>query len=236
MQRAVSFGSELMQVESKSGDSATFLQDRARQFHFKYALRKHEAAVYDVAYSPCGAMLASAAFDKTVKIWHMEESMKQQAQSLAEHTSLVSGVSWSAQSTSILSGGFDHRLKFWDISTGVSLAAWCTFGANLNDCGYVGEYCYLHYRGLHTIRCDRPYRRQYAICGYSCSFNCCIRQEVSLDVGAVCIRVWYVCRQPEIVATLQNPEGTHVNSIYVFKTGRGILAGDRYGRLFVILI
>merc|ERR1719178_217602 len=94
-------------VESKSGDSATFLQDRARQFHFKYALRKHEAAVYDVAYSPCGAMLASAAFDKTVKIWHMEESMKQQAQSLAEHTSLVSGVSSSAQSTSILSGGFD---------------------------------------------------------------------------------------------------------------------------------
>jgi len=36
-------------------------------------------------------------------------------------------------------------------------------------------------------------------------------------------------RQPEMVATLDNDPGTHINSIYVFKTGGGILAGDSHG-------
>lgn len=169
-------------------------QDDPRRFHFKYALRKHEGAVYDVGYSPCGSMLASSSFDKTVKIWHMEDSsLKQQAQSLAEHTSAVSGLSWAADSSWLLSGSFDHQLKFWDVGTGVSANTYSTEGFIL------------------SVAVD-PSDANMLYAGTS--------------DGSTCV---FDRRSPELTATLRNVSASHINSIYVFKTGGGILAGDSLG-------
>eukprot|EP00658_Telonema_sp_P-2_P032905 TRINITY_DN2425_c0_g1_i1.p1 TRINITY_DN2425_c0_g1~~TRINITY_DN2425_c0_g1_i1.p1 ORF type:complete len:343 (-),score=103.37 TRINITY_DN2425_c0_g1_i1:35-1063(-) len=181
-------------MDSQKDEREQSQQDGRRKFHFKYALRKHEGAVYDVQYSHCGTMLASASFDKTVKIWHMEESsMKQQAQSLAEHSSLVSGVSWSTDSTGLLSGGFDHNLKYWDVETGASS---CTYTTD----GYI------------LSAAIDPSDENMLYAGTSKSATCVFDR-----------------RSPEIVATLANQNDTHINSIYVFKTGFGILASDSEG-------
>lgn len=169
-------------------------ENGSRFFNYKYALKKHEGAVYDLAYSPNGAMLASASFDKTVKIWHMEESsMKQQAQSLAEHTSVVSGVSWCADSTGIASGGFDHSLKYWDIAPGSTSSTHTTEGYIL------------------TVAVD-PSDANMLYAGTSSGCTCVFDR-----------------RQQAIVTQLEATPGCHVNSIYVFKTGGGILAGDSGG-------
>jgi len=96
--------------------------DDDRVFFFKYVMKGHNGAVYHVNYSPCGTMLASSSFDRTVKIWHMDDSAREhEAQSLDGHTMLVPEVAWSDDSKMLVSGSFDKHVKLWDIARGESV-------------------------------------------------------------------------------------------------------------------
>ncbi|CAJ0750065.1 14899_t:CDS:10 [Entrophospora sp. SA101] len=87
-----------------------------RTFHPKSEFKGHVGAVYAIHFSPCGKMLASGSFDKTVRIWDTVSLQKEQA-CLKGHTLNVSDVCWSNDSNSVLSGAYDQTCKLWDIET-----------------------------------------------------------------------------------------------------------------------
>ncbi|CAG8496086.1 13536_t:CDS:10 [Acaulospora morrowiae] len=87
-----------------------------RIFHSKTEFKGHNGAVYAIQFSPCGKMLASGSFDKTVRIWDTISLQKEQA-CLKGHTLNVSDVCWSNDSTVLLSGAYDQTCKLWDIET-----------------------------------------------------------------------------------------------------------------------
>ncbi|CAG8680701.1 26094_t:CDS:10, partial [Dentiscutata erythropus] len=87
-----------------------------RTFHQKSEFKGHGGGVSAIQFSPCGKMLASGSFDKTVRIWDAISLQKEQA-CLKGHTLNVSDVCWSNDSSAVLSGAYDQTCKFWDIET-----------------------------------------------------------------------------------------------------------------------
>ncbi|KAK5887484.1 hypothetical protein CesoFtcFv8_016083 [Champsocephalus esox] len=76
----------------------------------------HSALVNEVLFSPDTRLLASASFDKSIKIW--DGRTGKYLISLRGHVGSVYQVAWSADSRLLVSGSSDSTLKVWDIKTG----------------------------------------------------------------------------------------------------------------------
>lgn len=93
-------------------------------------LEGHTDWIESVAWSPDGALLASAgsSSDRTIRLW--DTSTGQQVRLLEGHSSGVSGLAWSPDGTQLVSGGDD--LRVWDVATGQGLLV-------MNDFYYAPE-------------------------------------------------------------------------------------------------
>lgn len=69
----------------------------------------HQQLINDVKFSPDGRLLASASFDKSIKLW--EGNGGKYITSLRGHVQAVYSVSWSADSRLLVSGSADSTLK-----------------------------------------------------------------------------------------------------------------------------
>ena len=114
---------ELIEPPSSSSSAPTARFD-SRHFEESCTLRGHGGAVYTVAFSPNGRLLASGSFDRSVRCWAVEGVQPQEKLCLDKHTHHVSSLSWSADSRSVLSGSFDHTIRWWDLDKGVSERLW----------------------------------------------------------------------------------------------------------------
>nr|MBC8260200.1 hypothetical protein [Planctomycetia bacterium] len=76
----------------------------------------HGGMVYSVCWSPDGTRLASAAGDKTVRIWNVKTGQEEQC--LKGHANWVSSVNWSPDGTRLASASYDHTVRIWNGSTG----------------------------------------------------------------------------------------------------------------------
>lgn len=77
-------------------------------------LGQHSNAVAGVAFSPDGALLASASLDRTVKLWDMPK--RRLAATLA-HPDPVAAVAFSPDGTLLATGGADPFVRLWNTTT-----------------------------------------------------------------------------------------------------------------------
>ena len=73
----------------------------------------HQALVNDVMFSPDGRWVASASFDKSVRLWNGVSGAF--VATLRGHVGPVFQVAWSADSRMLVSGSKDSTLKLWEL-------------------------------------------------------------------------------------------------------------------------
>jgi len=75
----------------------------------------HAAPIAGLAVSPDGAMLASASWDRTVRLWPVVGGVPRV---LEGHTQNVNGVAFTADGKAVVSAGYDATLRIWPLAGG----------------------------------------------------------------------------------------------------------------------
>jgi len=75
--------------------------------------KAHEAAVYDVAFSPDGSTLATSSTDKLAKLWDWKADMPMEKAKLEGHSDAVWAVAWSKEGL-LATAGADRKIKLWN--------------------------------------------------------------------------------------------------------------------------
>eukprot|EP01063_Lacrimia_lanifica_P035275 TRINITY_DN6691_c0_g2_i1.p1 TRINITY_DN6691_c0_g2~~TRINITY_DN6691_c0_g2_i1.p1 ORF type:complete len:514 (+),score=189.01 TRINITY_DN6691_c0_g2_i1:83-1624(+) len=102
-------------VVSCSDDHTLFLWSPATSNKPVARLVGHQGVVCNVSFSPDGKTLASASFDKSVKLWNAVDGKF--ITSLRAHVGPVYHVAWSIDSRQLLSSSKDSTLKLWSMKT-----------------------------------------------------------------------------------------------------------------------
>ncbi|KAJ8918929.1 hypothetical protein NQ315_016831 [Exocentrus adspersus] len=104
------FGERLV---SGSDDFTLFLWDPERDKKPLARLLGHQQLVNDVKFSPDGRIIASASFDKSIRLW--ESKTGKFIRTLRGHVQPVYMVAFSADSRLMVSGSADSTLKLWNL-------------------------------------------------------------------------------------------------------------------------
>ncbi|KAM0199769.1 hypothetical protein ACHAPI_002860 [Fusarium lateritium] len=80
-------------------------------------LRDHKDSIYSVAFSPDNRYIATAGFDKAIKIWRLGHS-PEPVRTLEGHENFALSVTFTTNSRWIVSGSTDKSARIWDTQTG----------------------------------------------------------------------------------------------------------------------
>jgi len=108
-------GDKPERLVSGSDDFTMFLWEPAVNKKPIARLTGHQQLVNQVNFSPDGRLIASASFDKSVKIW--DGKTGKFVTSLRGHVGSVYQVCWSSDNRLLVSGSKDSTVKIWDMKT-----------------------------------------------------------------------------------------------------------------------
>ncbi|KYN17648.1 PREDICTED: notchless protein homolog 1 [Trachymyrmex cornetzi] len=100
---------------SGSDDFTLFLWKPEKEKKPIARMTGHQQLINDVKFSPDGRLIASASFDKSIKLW--ESNTGTYIASLRGHVQAIYSIAWSADSRLLVSGSADSTLKVWSIKT-----------------------------------------------------------------------------------------------------------------------
>ncbi|KAJ1864028.1 hypothetical protein LPJ78_003636 [Coemansia sp. RSA 989] len=101
--------------ERHGGAGSGVRRREAKQLKCYAELEGHTGAVYSVQYAPAGGLVASASFDKTVRVWDVGEQKALMV--LQGHQQSVFDLAWRPDSAALVSAGFDRMCIEWDVAT-----------------------------------------------------------------------------------------------------------------------
>jgi ribosome assembly protein 4 len=99
---------------SCSDDHTLFLWEPASSKKPLIRMTGHQQQVNITSFSPDGRLIASASFDKSIKLW---DSNGKFLGNLRGHVGAVYQIGWAADSRMLVSGSKDSTLKIWDTRT-----------------------------------------------------------------------------------------------------------------------
>ncbi|MEV5980714.1 AAA family ATPase [Streptomyces sp. NPDC052114] len=78
----------------------------------------HTGAVYLTSFSPSGRLLATASYDRTVRLWNVADPTRPEplGKPLTGHTSWVSSAVFSPDGTTLASASDDGTIRLWDVA------------------------------------------------------------------------------------------------------------------------
>jgi hypothetical protein len=82
-------------------------------------IQGHRDTILAIAFSPDGKTIASASYDKLVKVWDVTTG--KQLKTLKEHTDAVYAVAFMPDGKRLVSAAGDRTLKVWDVAEGTRL-------------------------------------------------------------------------------------------------------------------
>lgn len=82
-------------------------------------IQGHRDSILAVAFSPDGGTIASASYDKLIKLWTVADGKV--IATLKEHSDAVYAVAFMPGGAQVLSAAGDRTVKVWDVSTGKRL-------------------------------------------------------------------------------------------------------------------
>ena len=77
---------------------------------------RHDDTIQALAFSPDGRWLATASYDRLIRLWNVKEGKPGPV--LKDHSDAVYGVAFSPDSKWLASGGADRAVKVWDVASG----------------------------------------------------------------------------------------------------------------------
>ncbi|XP_013408024.1 notchless protein homolog 1 [Lingula anatina] len=98
---------------SASDDFTMFLWQPETEKKPLTRMTGHQQPINEVLFSPDARLIASASFDKSVKLWDGKNG--KYIASLRGHVQRVYQIAWSADSRLLCSGSADSTLKVWDV-------------------------------------------------------------------------------------------------------------------------
>eukprot|EP00171_Calliarthron_tuberculosum_P012152 IDg12152t1 len=101
-------------------DASRRCADNVAQLAPRAVIRDHDGDAYCLRFHPVHSMLASAGYDKTVRLYDLETAQAaMQLRALHGHQSSISCLAFNARGNLVITGSKDCTIRFWDLLSGL---------------------------------------------------------------------------------------------------------------------